>query len=103
MALPQINEKQLALLISMVEGLGAFSSVVPDPKLDSAESYTIMMEELCDTQQLVIMGLLKEITDDKEVKEKLVNMYSMTGRLFRIFQITDVGVKMFSKDCRAIN
>jgi hypothetical protein len=41
----------------------------------------------------VILGLLKEITD--ECSEKLAEMFAKVHRLFRVFEITEIGRKMF--------
>jgi hypothetical protein len=46
--------------------------------------------------------LVKEVTDDPVVKEKLVNMYAMTSRLYRVFEITETGKAMFSGPDRTI-
>jgi hypothetical protein len=75
--------------------LGAFSQAVPDPKLDLAANYEAAMDAIRENEQLVILGLLKEITDTPACKEKLVTMFGMTGRLFRIFEVTDIARKMF--------
>jgi hypothetical protein len=93
MAFPQINEEQVSALTGMSTGLGAISVAVPDMKKDSYESYNLMTAELCDLNQLVILGLLKEITD--QCGDKLATMYAMSNRHFRIFEITEIGRKLF--------
>jgi hypothetical protein len=102
MAIPEITAQQVALLIEMVQGLGAFSQATPDPKLDSAKDYEAAMEIVRDNEQLVILGLLKEITDTPTCKEKLVTMFAMTGRLFRIFEVTDITRRLFDGVNRTI-
>jgi hypothetical protein len=66
---------------------------VPDPKKDLAATYIEAMEAVRDNEQLVILGLIKEITD--QCGEKLSEMYAATGHLARVFQITEIGQKMF--------
>jgi hypothetical protein len=94
-SIPQLNAEQVALLESMVNGLGAFSQAVPDPKLESYKDYTEAMEVVRDNEQLVILGLIKEITDEEAIKEKMANIYAMTSRLWRVYEITAIGKAMF--------
>ena len=93
MAFPQINAEQVAALTEMAIGDGAISVIVPDTKKDSYKTYSLVTAELCDLNQLVIMGLLKEITD--ECGDKLAEIFSKVHRLFRVFEITEIGKKMF--------
>lgn len=95
MAIPEINQSQVETLVEMAtNGLGAFSAPVPDIKTDNYETYNKMSGEMCDHNQLVILGLIKEITD--QCGDKLATMYAMSGRQFRIFEITEIGKAMFS-------
>lgn len=93
MTIPQIKQSQVDTLVEMSQGLGAMSLPVADTKKDSHEKYNALTEELCDMNQLVILGLLKDITDD--CGDKLAMMYAMSNRLFRVFEITDIGRAMF--------
>jgi hypothetical protein len=93
MGFPQINTEQVTALTEMATGVGAISVVVPDTKLDTYEKYNLLTAELCDLTQLVILGLLKEVTD--EHSEQLAQMFQTSKRLFRIFEITNIGRKMF--------
>ena len=93
MAFPQINTEQVSALTEMATGDGAISVLVPDTQKDSYTKYNLLTAELCDLNQLVIMGLLKEITD--ECSDKLAEMFSQCHRLFRVFEITEIGKKMF--------
>ena len=93
MSFPQINQDQVDALTGMATGLGAVSVAVPDVKKDSYEDYNLMTAELCDLAQLVILGLLKEVTD--QCSDKLATMYAMSQRNFRVFEITDIGRRMF--------
>lgn len=100
MGIPQLNEEQVRDLQNMCGPINAFSQVVPEEKTDGP-NYVVYMDKVRDTEQLVILGLIKEITD--QCSEKLANLYSMTSRMFRVFEITDIGRAMFSKPDRAIN
>jgi len=93
--IPELNVEQVTLLTNMASGLGAFSQVVPDPKLDKASDYETIIESVRDNEQLVILGLIKELTDEPSTKEKIVTLFSMTGRMFRVFEITDIARKLF--------
>lgn len=94
--IPQINATQVALLESMVNGLGAFSQAVPNAKQDAAKDYEAAMESVRDNEQLVILGLIKDITDTEACKDKIATLFSMTGRLFRVYEISETGRLMFS-------
>ncbi len=100
MGFPQINEEQVKTLQDMCGAISAFSQVIPDEKIDGTD-YAIFMDKTRDTEQLVILGLVKEITD--QCGDKLANIFSMTGRLFRVFEITEVGRAMFSKMSKTIH
>jgi hypothetical protein len=93
MAIPQINQYQVDAMTAMATGVGGSALPVPDSKADSYVKYSAMQEELCDLNQLVILGLLKDITQD--CGDKLAAMYAMSQRHFRIFEITNVGRKLF--------
>lgn len=94
MGIPQINEEQVRDLQNMCGPITAFSQVVPEEKLDGP-NYAVFMDKTRDTEQLVILELVKEITDS--CGDKLAEIYSMTNRRFRVFEITDIGRAMFSK------
>lgn len=100
MNIPQINEEQIKDLKAMCGAIDAFSQVVPSQDADGP-NYEPFMEKVRDTEQLVILGLIKEITDD--CGEKLANIYAMTNRMFRVFQITDIGRAMFGTERKTIN
>ena len=94
-SIPQLNAEQVALLESMVNGLGAFSQALPDPKLDTVNDYHEAMRTMMDNEQLVILGLIKEITEEPATKDKLATIFAMTNRLFRVYELTEIGRKMF--------
>lgn len=100
MAIPQLNEEQVKDLHNMCGPINAFSQVVPEEKEDGT-NYEVFMNKVRDTEQLVILGLIREIT--KDCSEKLANIYAMTSRMFRVFEITDMGRAMFSKIDRTIH
>jgi hypothetical protein len=100
MAIPQINTGQVEALEEVSTGVGGCSLPVPDSKKDSYEKYQALTAELCDLTQLVILGLLKEITD--QCGDKLATMYAMSNRNFRIFEITAIGRKLFDGVKRTI-
>ena len=93
MAFPQLNTEQVSALTAMATGDGAISVLVPDTQKDNYTKYNLLTAELCDLNQLVIMGLLKEITE--ECSDKLAEMFAKVHRLFRVFEITEIGKKMF--------
>ncbi len=93
MAFPQLNAEQVGALTEMAVNTPAISVPVPDMKKDTYEQYNLMTAELCDLNQLVILGLLKDITGEQG--EKLATMYAMSQRNFRIFEITNIGRLMF--------
>ena len=94
MAIPTITQDQVDLLESMASGLGAFSMATPEEAKDGKEAYEAAMETVRDNEQLLIMGLIREITEAQ--MDKIATLFSMTERQFRVFEITDTGRKMFS-------
>ena len=93
MSFPQINAEQEAALTEMAAGSGAISVMLPDAQKDNYEKYNLLSAELCDLNQLIILGLLKDISAD--CGEKLATMYGISGRMWRVYQITDIGRKLF--------
>ena len=97
--IPEVNAEQVLVLQSMCGTISAISQCVPEESKDG-DLYKDGMEKLRDTEQLVILGLLKEISNDNSMK--LAEIFSMTGRLFRVFEITAAGKAMFSGEERTI-
>jgi hypothetical protein len=100
MSIPTINAEQVTLLENMANGLGAFSQAVPEEAKDGKECYEASMAIVRDNEQLVILGLIKEITD--QCGDKLATMFAMTSRLFRVYELTEVGKAMFGGPERKI-
>jgi hypothetical protein len=98
--IPQLNAEQVQDLKNMCGPIDAFSQVVPNEIADGP-SYARYMEKVRDTEQLVILGLIKDITDD--CGDKLASIYAMTNRMFRVYQITDTGRLMFQDERTTIN
>jgi hypothetical protein len=99
---PEINAAQLHTLKEMVKGTNAFSQLVPDETKDSAKDNAAWTKGLAETQQLVDLGLIKEITD--QCNDQLANVFLQTQRKFRIFETTDITKQMFSGiESRTIN
>ena len=99
MSIPELNAEQIALLNDMCVGVDAFSECIPEESKDAPEDYKAGMDKLRDTEQLLILGLIKEITNDNSMR--LAEVFHATGRLFRVFQITAVGKAMFSGTTRS--
>jgi hypothetical protein len=95
MGIPELKATQVKTLRDTCAEFGAFSQVVPEEKLDGTE-FNEAMEQLRDTEQMLILGLIKEITE--EHAEKVGRLLSITGRQWRIFQMTPMGLAMFSKE-----
>jgi len=101
MAIPDINADQVLVLQSMCGPVGAISQCIPDEAKDGKEFYEQGMEKLRDTEQLVILGLIKEVSEANSMK--LAEIFSMTGRMFRVFEITEIGKAMFSDHSKTIH
>lgn len=101
MSIPQINQKQVDTLVNAATTWGgSFSQAIPEEAKDGKEDYEAAMEEYRDTEQLVILGLVKD-TSDKYI-EKLAALYSMTDHKWRVFEITSTGKLMFDSKDRTI-
>ena len=99
MVFPQLNEEQVRDLRNMCGPIDAFSQIIPNEQADG-NNYERFMEKVRDTEQLAILGLIAEITD--QCGEKIANIYATTNRMFRVFQITDVGKAMFGEPDRTV-
>ena len=101
MGIPEIKQSQVDTLISMATTWGGmFTQAVPEEAKDGKENYEAAMEELRDTEQLVILGLIKESTD--KYNQKVATLYAMTDHQWRVFEITDVGRAMFTATTKGI-
>ena len=94
MAIPTITQDQVDLLESMANGLGAFSMATPEEAKDGKETYEAAMETVRDNEQLLGLGLIKDITEAQ--MDKIIPLFTMTGRRFQVYEITDTGRKMFT-------
>jgi hypothetical protein len=94
MNIPELNEAQVHALCEMVHGTQAFSQIVPDEEKDSAKDYTAWMKGVGETQQLVDLGLVTEVTE--KCSSQLANVFLQTNRKFRIFEATKETTLMFS-------
>ena len=92
MTISQISEEQERALEEMCGPINVFSQIVPekDKDGDRDEEWVKLTNE---TEQLVILGLLTEITDDH--KQRLAEVFIETNRHYRVFEITPVGKAMF--------
>jgi len=102
MSIPELNEAQVHTLYEMIAGTDAFSQIVPDETRDSAKDYAAWMKGVGETDQLVELGLVKEITE--QCSSQLANVFLQTNRKFRIFEATPYTRLMFSgTEKRSIN
>ena len=102
MSIPELNEAQVHTLYEMIAGTDAFSQIVPDESRDSAKDYAAWIKGVGETDQLVELGLVKEITE--QCSSQLANVFLQTNRKFRIFETSEVGRLMFSgTEKRSIN
>ena len=83
MGIPQINESQVEAMESLCVGLDAFTMVVPEEALDGTILYNAAMEQVRDLEQLVILGLIKDITKDQSYK--VAQMFAQTKNAWRAY------------------
>ena len=88
----EITEGQVRSLEEMCGDISVFSQIVPEQDKDG-DRYDEWMKLTAETWQLVILGLIKEITDDH--KQRLGEAFLETNRHYRVFEITPVGKAMF--------
>jgi hypothetical protein len=99
--IPEITQSQAQAMRDMVNQLGAFSQIVPEEEKDGT-NYPTFMAKTLETQELVDLGLVREITADHNAK--MAETYVQTGRHFRVYEITDIGSMLFSDiESRSIN
>jgi hypothetical protein len=102
MNIPEINAAQVHTLHEMVNGTDAFSQIIPDAEKDSKTDFEAWTKGGEETQQLVDLGLIIEITE--KCSSQLANVFLQTNRKFRIFETSEVGRLMFANtEKRSIN
>lgn len=100
MEIPSINDAQLHTLKEMVAGTNAFSQIVPDPAKDSAKDLEAWKKGEAETQHLVDLGLIKEVTE--QCKDQISRVFLQTNRLFRVFETMDITKEMFKDTNRTV-
>lgn len=92
-----------SLLDAANTGRSTYLMVIPDPVLDPADMYELWTDNNAETDALVALGYLEEITD--EAREFVRHHEKFTGRKFRAFKITTIGKAMFdeSNPCTSVN
>lgn len=94
MNIPQLTESQLRLLmeITNVPGMTVFSqsSTLPTDLLNDS---IMNAQAERDTEYLISIGFVKELTSENA--EQLATLKETTGRTWRVFEITNMALKMF--------
>lgn len=96
MSIPELNNAQYNTLMSICSGNNSYSQIVPNKTLDSSEDFANWTRGTEDTQKLVELGLMKDVSADNQ--EKLDRIFLMTNRNFRIYETTEVCRAMFSEE-----
>jgi len=101
MEIPSITESQLKLLMDICydPAMSVFSQCNHLPT-DAVEDALKNIEAQKDTQRLVELKLLKEITADH--KEQIEKLGVQTGRIWRIYSLEPLGRAMFQAQCSAL-
>jgi len=96
MTTPEVNAAQMKALedLSHQGGDDAFFFIVPEELKDGTALYLAKMDELRDINQLVILGLLEDISE--QGTQKVAEFFVKTGRAMRFYKITAMGKAMFS-------
>ena len=68
--------------------------VKPNAELDTEEQYINRVKSNTETDQLVELGLIENIT--AKFSEAIMNCAAKTGRIFRVFILTKAGFIMFA-------
>lgn len=94
MEIPEITESQLKLLMDVCYDpqMSVFSQCNHLPS-DSVEDAIKNIEAQKDTQRLIELKLLKDISEDH--KERLEQMGIRTGRVWRVYQLEPLGRALF--------
>ena len=98
--IPIINEAQLHTLKEMVSGTNAFSQIVPDPTKDSTKDLEAWEKGEKETQHLVDLGLIVEVTE--QCKDQISRVFLQTNRLFRVFETSAIAKEMFKDTNRTV-
>jgi hypothetical protein len=94
MEIPEITESQLKLLMEVCydPAMSVFSQCNHLPT-DNIEDATKNIEAQKDTQRLIELKLLREITEDH--KEQIEQMGIRTGRVWHVYQLEPLGRALF--------
>ena len=90
---PEITATQLSIIRETVNGTGAFSQMEPDRDLDTIEDYANWSRGVENTNALVALGFLIDITS--KCQEALAQVTASTGRTFRVYEATKMAMQMF--------
>ncbi len=88
----EITAEQVRALEEMCGPINVFSQIVPEKEKDG-NRYEEWIQLTAETEQLVILGLIREITKDHT--QRLGEVFLETNRHYRVFEITPVGKAMF--------
>jgi hypothetical protein len=88
--IPEISESQLALMhqVTADPRMSVFSQTLPLPT-DSAQDGAMLKQSAEDAAHLVSLGFLKDITSEHQ--EQLDKLGVDTGRMWQVFQVTELG------------
>jgi hypothetical protein len=93
MEIPELTATQLSIITETVNGTGAYSQMDPDRDLDTTEDYANWMRGVDNTNALVSLGFLEDITD--KCQEALAQVTASMGRTFRVYEATKMAMQMF--------
>jgi len=93
MEIPELTATQLSIITETVNGTGAYSQMDPDRDLDTIEDYANWMRGVENTNALVSLGFLIDITG--KCQEALAQVTASTGRTFRVYEATKMAMQMF--------
>jgi hypothetical protein len=91
--IPEITEAQLKLMVTVCNAnMSVFSQTAPQDN-DPLDTKVVLGQAEKDTDHLVSLKLLKEITEDHKEQIERTNVES--GRTWRVFELTCLGKAMF--------
>jgi hypothetical protein len=100
----QLTEFQYNSLRDAANGeLNTYMLVKPNAALDPVEQFELWTRNNQETEQLCQMGLLEDVSTS--FAQNIQAHAHMTGRLFRVFKITEIGKAMFDEanTCSSVN
>jgi hypothetical protein len=100
MIIPELTVFQYKTLAEAAKSPSPIYQLCRPNRFDSLERIHQWTKNNCETDELVTLGLVDNISESfrKQIDESM----QQSGRDFRVFRITDLGILLFRASCTAV-